>query len=128
MKPGATPGLPANEDVLVMSAKKIKDKYIRKQVDFFVLVEKIKLWPSRNGLLHGIKNIAVKGTIAEITTHCNERFMVRHSKRSRAARWLRNKWYFQACKKCSIPEWKIMKYSKTHFTQHRGSYLRKETK
>jgi pyrrolysyl-tRNA synthetase-like protein len=117
MKPGATPGLPA---------KKIKDKYIRKQVDFFILVEKIKLWPSRNGLLHGIKTFAVKGSFAEITTHCNETFMVRHSKRSRAARWLRNKWYFESCRKCSIPEWKITKYQKTHFNQHRGSFLRKE--
>ena len=109
-----------------MAAKKIKDKYIRKQADFFILVEKIKLWPSRNGLLHGIKTFVVKGSSAEITTHCNKTFMVRHSKRSRAARWLRNKWYFQSCGKCRIPEWKIAKYQKTHFSQHRGSLLRKE--
>jgi pyrrolysyl-tRNA synthetase-like protein len=109
-----------------MAEKKIKDKYIRKQVDFFVLIEKIKLWPSRSGKLHGIKTFAAKGSLAEITTHCNKTFMVRYSKKSRAARWLRNKWYFESCKKCQIPEWKITKYQKTHFGQHRGSLLRIE--
>jgi len=110
-----------------MAASKIKDKYIRKQVDFFVLLEKIKLWPSRSGLLHGIKSVSTKGSLAKITTHCNKTFWVRHSKRSRAARWLRNKWYFESCKKCNIPEWKITKYQKTHFDPHRGSLLRKKT-
>jgi pyrrolysyl-tRNA synthetase-like protein len=106
-----------------MAGKTIKDKYIRKQVDFFSLVEKIKLWPSRSGKLHGIKAFTVKGSLAEITTHCNKTFTVRHSRKSRAARWLRNKWYFQSCQKCNIPEWKITKYKKTHFSQHHGSLL-----
>ncbi|MFC2164415.1 pyrrolysine--tRNA(Pyl) ligase small subunit [Acidobacteriota bacterium] len=110
-----------------MAAKKIKEKYYRKQVDFFLLILKIKLWPSRSGLLHGIKDIAVQEEWAQITTHCNERFSVRHSKRSRAARWLRNKWYFEGCKKCQIPAWKVEKYKKTHFSQHRGSLLWKES-
>jgi len=110
-----------------MPSKKIKDKYYRKQADFFILVEKIKLWPSKSGVIHGIKEFDVKGQFAQITTHCNISFTIRHSKRSRAARWLRNKWYFQSCKKCCIPEWKIEKYQKTHFSQHRGSFLRKET-
>ena len=109
-----------------MAEKKIKEKYYRKQVDFFLLVEKIRLWPSRSGLLHGIKDISVQEEQARITTHCNKSFAVRHSKRSRAARWLRNKWYFSPCKKCQIPEWKVEKYQKTHFSLRRGSLLRKE--
>jgi len=109
-----------------MAEKKIKEKYFRKQVDFFLLIQKIKLWPSRNGLLHGIKNMVIHEEWAHITTHCNKTFSVRHSKRSRAARWLRNKWYFEPCKKCQIPDWKIEKYRKTHFSHHRGSLLRKD--
>ena len=109
-----------------MAAKKIKDTYIRKRSDFFLLVEKIKLWPSRSGILHGIKVFTVKGALAELTTHCNKTFVIRHSRRSRAARWLRNKWYSKSCPKCRIPDWKIEKYSKTRFGQHRGSFLRKE--
>ncbi|MDW7675400.1 MAG: pyrrolysine--tRNA(Pyl) ligase small subunit [Bacillota bacterium] len=100
-------------------------RYYRKHVDFFRLLEKIKLWPSRTGVMHGIKVIEIKGNIAEITTHCNQTFMVTNSKNSRAARWLRNKWVGGACKNCRIPPWKIDKFSSTVFTQHYGSQLGK---
>jgi pyrrolysyl-tRNA synthetase-like protein len=101
----------------------IKEKYYRKQTGFFLLLDKIKLWPSRKGLLHGIKDFEIKGPVAELTTHCNRTFRVRESRNSRAARWLRNKWYKSPCKKCQVPDWKIEKYSKTYFDQHRGSTL-----
>lgn len=107
-----------------MTAKKVKEKYIRKQVDFFRLVQKIKLWPSRNGILHGIKSVELKGAKAVITTHCQCTFAIRHSKRGRAARWLRNKWFFAKCQACRIPDWKLEKYSKTFFHQHHGALLR----
>ena len=83
-----------------MPSKKIKEKYYRKQADFFILVEKIKLWPSKSGVIHGIKEFDVKGQFAQITTHCNVSFTIRHSKRSRAARWLRNKWFHGVCPAC----------------------------
>ena len=105
-----------------------KKRYYRKRVDLFRLIDKIKIWPSRTGLLHGVRTIEKMGEIARVTTHCNETFMVNNSRNSRAARWLRNKWYFKSCQKCNIPEWKITKYQKTHFNQHRGSFLRKEIK
>lgn len=41
-----------------------KKKYYRKNVDFFKLLEKLKLWPARSGTLHGIKTIKVTGNIA----------------------------------------------------------------
>ena len=41
----------------------------------------------------------------------------------RAARWLRNKWYAEACPKCRIPEWKLQKYASTHFKRGYGSDL-----
>ncbi len=100
-----------------------KKRYYRKTVRFFNLVEKIKLWPSRNGVLHGVKTIKITGNIAEITTHCGETFVVWNSRNSRAARWLRNKWCAAACTKCNIPEWKIEKYSSTMMTQKWGSAL-----
>ena len=106
-----------------MPSKKIKDKYYRKQVDFFILVEKIKLWPSKSGLIHGIKEFDVKGPFAQITTHCNLSFTIRHSKRSRAARWLRNKWFSGVCPDCGVPRWKLEKYAATHFRRHYGSLL-----
>ncbi|WP_094605425.1 hypothetical protein SPSIL_001520 [Sporomusa silvacetica DSM 10669] len=100
-----------------------KKKYYRKNVDFFKLVEKLKLWPSRSGTLHGIKTIKITGNIAEITTHCDETFVVWNSRTSRAARWLRNKWCVCACKTCKIPAWKIEKYTSTMMTQKWGANL-----
>lgn len=100
-----------------------KKRYYRKNVDFFKLIEKIKLWPSRNGTLHGIRSMKVMGNRAEIVTHCNERFMIRNSKNCRAARWLRNKWFFGVCKGCKIPRWKLEKYSATYLNQYYGSGL-----
>ncbi len=101
----------------------IKKKYYRKNIGFFKLVEKIKLWPSRSGILHGIKSMKITGNIAEITTHCDENFVVWNSRNSRAARWLSNKWCVCACGKCKIPSWKIEKYSSTMMTQKWGSSL-----
>ncbi|MBR5329701.1 MAG: hypothetical protein IKV45_05790 [Firmicutes bacterium] len=106
-----------------MSAESNK-RYYRKHVDFFRLLEKIKLWPSRNGTLHGIRSITYKGEFAEITTHCGKTFMIRNSKNCRAARWIRNKWMRGTCKKCKIPDWKLEKYSKTYFSERYGSELK----
>ncbi len=100
-----------------------KKRYYRKNVDFFKLVEKIKLWPSRTGTLHGIRSMTIRGNKAEIITHCNETFEIFNSKHSRAARCLRNKLFFQACSKCKIPDWKLKKYSVTYVNQDYGSRL-----
>jgi pyrrolysyl-tRNA synthetase-like protein len=80
-----------------------KARYYRKQVPLFRLVEKLKLWPSRRGILHGIKEFEERGSYAVVITHCNKRMVVHDSKTSRAARWLRNKWYAEACPHCRIP-------------------------
>ena len=101
-----------------------KKRYYRKQVELFLLLDKIKLWPSRTGILHGIRSINTKGDYAEVTTHCGKSFRIYNSRNSRAARWLRNKWVSRPCKDCRIPEWKLEKYSTTFFTQHYGSDLR----
>jgi pyrrolysyl-tRNA synthetase-like protein len=106
--------------------KKVKQpgkRYYRKRVELFRLIEKIKLWPSRRGLLHGIKTIDVIGGQARITTHCNKTFLITDSRNSRAARWLRNKWFKGICGGCRVPDWKLAKYSSTHFKRHYGSAL-----
>lgn len=100
-----------------------RQRFYRKRVRLFNLIEKIKLWPSRRGYLHGIKTIEVLGDRARLTTHCNKEFIVTNSLNSRAARWLRNKWFVGVCPQCRIPEWKLEKYSATLFKRHQGSTL-----
>jgi pyrrolysyl-tRNA synthetase-like protein len=107
-----------------MSEKKPEVRYYRKRVELFRLLDKIKLWPSRTGLLHGIKSIEPRGpNQALITTHCNRTFAVTDSRNSRAARWLRNKWYRGVCPRCAVPEWKLAKYGATRFRRRYGSTL-----
>ena len=106
--------------------KKPTKRYYRKRVELFRLIDKIKLWPSRKGTLHGIKTIQKRGDQAQITTHCNKTFMVNNSRSSRAARWLRNKWIMDVCRVCRVPDWKLAKYSSTQFKRHYGSLLIKE--
>ncbi len=103
-----------------------KARYYRKQIPLFTLVEKMKLWPSRRGILHGVKTFEPRGPYAIIETHCGRRMVVHDSKHSRAARWLRNKWFAEACPQCRIPEWKLQKYAATHFKRGYGSHLRGE--
>jgi len=105
------------------NTKKPAKRYYRKRVELFRLIDKIKLWPSRKGVLHGIRTIQKMGGQAEITTHCNKTFVINDSRNSRAARWLRNKWFKGGCPVCRVPEWKLEKYSSTRFRRHHGSML-----
>ena len=105
-------------------AKPARRRYYRKRVELFRLIEKIKIWPSRRGLLHGIREIRIVGDQAWITTHCGKTFMVNNSRNSRAARWLRNKWFRGVCPACGVPQWKLEKYAATQFRRHHGSSLR----
>jgi len=104
--------------------KDAKERYYRKRVELFRLIDKVKLWPSRTGLLHGIRSIERMGQVARITTHCGKSFLVNNSRNSRAARWLRNKWFAGACPDCRVPDWKLAKYSSTQFRRHHGSDLK----
>ena len=103
-------------------------RYYRKRVHLLSLIDKIKLWPSRKGILHGIRSIEKLGDQAMITTHCNKEFLINNSKSSRAARWLRNKLFIGVCPQCGIPEWKLEKYASTRFKRHQGSLLLKDPK
>ena len=103
-------------------------RYYRKRVELYKLIDKIKLWPSRQGILHGIKELErTAGGQLRIATHCGKEFLVNDSRNSRAARWLRNKWFAKVCPDCRVPEWKLEKYSVTRFRRHYGSTLSEET-
>lgn len=95
-------------------------------MELFRLIDKIKLWPSRKGVLHGIRTIERHGDTAIITTHCDRSFTAVNSRNSRAARWLRNKLFIRTCPACRIPEWKLEKFNATRFHRHFGSQLHKE--
>jgi pyrrolysyl-tRNA synthetase-like protein len=105
--------------------KSVKKRYYRKRVPLFKLINKIKLWPSRTGQLHGIRSIEITGGMARLTTHCSKEFVINNSLNSRAARWLRNKWFVRVCPVCRVPGWKLEKYSLTLFKRHQGSMLTK---
>ncbi|ADL11902.1 pyrrolysine--tRNA(Pyl) ligase small subunit [Acetohalobium arabaticum] len=87
----------------------------RKKQDLFSLLKEMKLWPSRSGLLHGIKSIDTLGNYARLTLYCGQEITVKNSKNSRAARWLRNTMMIEPCTECEVPDWKIEKYSNTTF-------------
>ncbi|MCP3889688.1 MAG: hypothetical protein GY702_12560 [Desulfobulbaceae bacterium] len=87
--------------------KPVKKRFYRKRAKLFNVINKIKLWPSRNGNLHGVRSIEVTGNVAKITTHCNKEFYQKNSLNSRAGRWLRNKWYVKPCSACQVPDWKM---------------------
>lgn len=103
--------------------KPVKKRFYRKRVRLFNLINKIKLWPSRSGQLHGVRSVKVHGNTATLTTHCNKEFVISNSLNSRAGRWLRNKWFVKVCPACGVPDWKLEKYSSTRFRRHQGSML-----
>lgn len=105
---------------LDQSPKKV---YYRKQIPLSRLIEKMKLWPSRTGILHGIINFEERGSYVRLKTYCHREMLIRNSKNGRASRWLRNKWFFGVCEGCRIPEWKLEKYSATLFRRRWGSFL-----
>jgi pyrrolysyl-tRNA synthetase-like protein len=102
-----------------------KKRYYRKNLNLYLLLDRIKLWPSQRGVIHGIRDLKIDGPYITVTTHCGKTFRVYDSRTSRAARWLRNKWAVSACKDCGIPAWKLEKYSKTVFSDYGSDLLHK---
>lgn len=113
-----------------VGGKRKKKKVFRKGEDLYYLIDRIKLLPSRKGILHGVRSVKCRGNVMTIITHCNQKVCVRYSKNSRLARWLRNKWYEKPCPSCRVPGWKLEKYSRTSFVKESGheGYLFKYSK
>ncbi len=99
----------------VDSFRKAKKHTVRRHSDPFAIVEKIKLWPSKTGMLHGVRSVKVRGGLMEVHTHCGQSFWVRNSRNSRVARSLRNKIFEKPCPRCRIPAWKVEKFNDTAF-------------
>ncbi|MDR1319845.1 MAG: hypothetical protein LBK56_00215 [Gracilibacteraceae bacterium] len=97
------------------NGKKEIARYVNRHQSLLNMLDKIKLWPARSGVLHGIRQIDRRGSLAVVTTHCGERFIVRDSRSSRAARWLRGRRHAGTCRACAIPAWKLAKYAATVF-------------
>ncbi|MDR1657498.1 MAG: hypothetical protein LBT47_08090 [Deltaproteobacteria bacterium] len=98
-------------------------RYYRKRQHLLAMVFKMKLWPSRTGLLHGVKSLEKTPAGFRVTTHCGLVFSARDSGSSRAARWLRAKQYTAPCPGCQVPPWKLKKYGSTVFSKRRGAVL-----
>ena len=77
------------------------------------LVEKVKLWPSRTGRLHGVRSLRTEGDWIFIETHCGEAFRVHNSTSGRGKRQIKHGYYHTVCKKCGIPDWKLDKFKKS---------------
>jgi pyrrolysyl-tRNA synthetase-like protein len=86
---------------------------IFRRLYLFDLANKIKLWPSKRGILHGVREIENLGALIRITTHCGTVIIVKSSRRSRTARWLRNRWMKTTCSACAVPEWKTERFRKS---------------
>ena len=97
------------------AAIKQKKTYFRKREELFTVLQKVRLWISRNGTLHGLRSVRQRGSYLEITTYCGQNLRIKNSKTSKVSRWLRNKWYVTPCPNCRVPQWKLEKYSLTSF-------------
>jgi len=42
---------------------------VRRHSEPYALIEKIKLWPSKTGVLLGVRSVKLKGGMMEIQTH-----------------------------------------------------------
>ncbi len=79
------------------------------------LVKANGVWLSRNGLLHGVRDLKVSTKFIHITTDCGNTFTVRNSRRSRGARMLRYNKYRKACKHCKPSDELITRFVKKEF-------------
>jgi pyrrolysyl-tRNA synthetase-like protein len=88
---------------------------VRRNLAPFDIIDKIKLWPSKAGVLHGVRALRLQGGVIELTTHCGQTILVRNSRNSRVARHLRNKVCGEPCARCRIPAWKLQRFADTSF-------------
>jgi len=92
-----------------------KKRTVRRHAAPYGVIEKVKLWPSKTGLLHGVRSVKLRGGFVELQTHCGHDIRMRNSRNSRVARHLRNKIYDEPCPRCRIPSWKLEKFESTSF-------------
>lgn len=114
MDPGAIPGAASPVVPPSRTVDPVK-RTVRRHAEPYRVVDKIKLWPSKTGVLHGVRSVRLKGGMIEVHTHCGQSARVRNSRNGRLARYLRNKCFERVCPQCRIPAWKIAKFEETSF-------------
>jgi pyrrolysyl-tRNA synthetase-like protein len=92
-----------------------KKRTVRRHADPYSIIAKIKLWPSKAGIIHGVRSVRLKSGTVELQTHCGQTIRMRNSRNSRVARHLRNKVFERPCPQCRIPSWKLDKFDETTF-------------
>ncbi len=68
------------------------------------LIEKRRLYTSRNRIVHQVKEVQHVGVMMYITLDCGMKVIVRDSSRGRAGRWLNEMIYWSECKHCCFTE------------------------
>gem|GEM_PF-4560246 len=101
MQPGLTPG-----PFAFWKGDDVKEDYETP----FKLAKKYMVWVSRSGLLHELTSIELKGRTVIMHSKCGQILKASNSRRSRAARWLRHKWYYKPCKRCKIPDERLKSF------------------
>jgi pyrrolysyl-tRNA synthetase-like protein len=81
------------------------------------LVAKVKLWPSKSGVLHGVRSVENLGIKLRIITYCGDVILLKNSRRGRGHRWIRNRYEATTCHRCGIPSWKIERFLKGRLSQ-----------
>jgi len=112
---GESGGLPELPAWVFAPIDRPKKRTVRRHVDPYGIIAKVKLWPSKTGLLHGVRSVKLKGGFIELETHCGQSIRMRNSRNSRVARHLRNKVFEKPCPSCRIPSWKLEKFGETTF-------------
>ncbi|MHC1624868.1 MAG: pyrrolysine--tRNA(Pyl) ligase small subunit [Methermicoccaceae archaeon] len=84
----------------------------------FRLAENYMLWPSRSGLLHELTNVELKGRTIIMHSKCGQIIMANNSRRSRAARWLRHKWFYRPCKRCKVSDERLTMFGGRMFRKY----------
>lgn len=77
----------------------------------FEIVKELGFFISRSGKLHKIVSVEEYGYNLKLHTACGQYITIRNSKRSKATRWIRNKWLKTICKGCKIKSSEISEYS-----------------
>lgn len=78
------------------------------------LVAELGFFVSRSGKLHKVSSMDEYGNYVRLLTKCGQCIAVRNSRRSKAARWIRNGWMRQICKGCKIKSGELSRFKTGH--------------
>ncbi|MEM3437132.1 MAG: pyrrolysine--tRNA(Pyl) ligase small subunit [Nitrososphaerales archaeon] len=82
-----------------------------KKKSLSTLINELGFFVSRSGRLHKISSIIGYGDYLKLSMKCGQCMIVRNSRRSKAARWLKNKWMKKPCKSCKINAGDLLRFT-----------------